>query len=620
MENLKKIAFALLAFGWSLAIKAQDSLFILMEKGKTEIINKDFVSAKISYEKALEIADDNYHLTEKAKIQNNLGVIYWHLAEYKLSIDSYQEALKTNKMLINDTLIAESQYNLALSLRKLGNNDLAIENFRVASNLFEKMGDEKGQAYIYDVLGNIYADLKDYEKAISYHNNSLEIYEKINYARGISRCYHNLAQVYLEKKEIQKAKQYLHDEKVIKQELGLSVASNHALYGELFQILGEADSAEFYLKSSMTKRLNDGNNSNLALAYFHLGDFYYNEQRFDSAMHYLDLAYVYAGDLGLSQLLIDVIGLKIELNKMTDEGEANGVLYEQLIALNDKVLGEANLREIARFDVEYETMKKDKELLLKKSELSLKNSKINHLNYEKELLSIIVSIIGLTVIFLIMFYFSLRKKKKNLEEKNDQIDYLNKELNHRMVNYFQMFSGMLRYDKKITNQEITKELLNDYINRVNAMSQIQHYLLAENKRSNNVVSLDAYLDNLLGEIEAVLDHSESKIEIEKNLTPVSISYNKALRLGITVNELVHNAFKHGFRNIADPKINVYLKKDGGDLVLVVSDNGRGIQSKKRDKAMGVDLIKSLLHSVDGEIKYANKESGGLEIEVRLANE
>ncbi|NOQ71501.1 MAG: tetratricopeptide repeat protein [Crocinitomix sp.] len=627
MKNLKTLAVLLIALLTNFALSAQTSLNDLMEKGRSEIGNKDFIAAKSTYKNALEIATQDNDLITKSKIQNNLGVVFWHLEQYKVSIDFYEKAIYTNGLLGNDTLIAESHYNLALSLRKLGNNDLAIKNFLEALRLFEKLNDEKGQAYIYDVLGNIYLDLGDLEKALSYHETSLKIYQKIDYTKGVSRSCHNLAQVYLAKKEVQKAQGYLENEKKLKRELGLSTASNSALYGELYRIKQVPDSAAFYLKHSLEERVEENNYSAIGLAYFHLGDFYYSQNDYESTRIYLDLAYSSADSLGLNQLLIDVINLKIGINRIDGNYRANDQLYSQLIRLNEIVLGETNIREIARFDVEYESMKKDKELLLKRSELDFKIAEVGYLNYENKLLIVIVSIVSLTILLIILFYFSVRKKKEELEEqnqvlgnKNRVIDYLNKEMNHRMVNYFSMFTGMLKIDRKKTNEIKMKELLTDYVNRLHAMSQIQHYLRKENDSASNIVLLDSYVSNLLAEIDVVLNRIGPKIKINESLESVSTSYNIALRIGIAVNELTHNAYKHAFDNVSNPQINVSLKSGAGAILLEVSDNGLGMSSEaKRENAMGIDLIKTLLNSVQGEIEYSENQDKGVKIEIRIRN-
>ena len=60
--------------------------------------------------------------------------------------------------------------------------------------------------------------------------------------------------------------------------------------------------------------------------------------------------------------------------------------------------------------------------------------------------------------------------------------------------------------------------------------------------------------------------------------PIEIDPDRAVAIGIIVNELVMNAVKYAYPDGAGP-IHVELKADGDDLVVAIPDDGVGLNAK-----------------------------------------
>jgi len=182
-----------------------------------------------------------------------------------------------------------------------------------------------------------------------------------------------------------------------------------------------------------------------------------------------------------------------------------------------------------------------------------------------------------------------------------------------------MLSGMLLYDIDGEENSSVKEMLKRYVSRVNSIAQIQHYLIPNNSDLKAAVSLDEYLSNLIDEIDLALNHAHPKVCISKHLDTIQLDYNKSCYIAIALNELLQNAFKHSFKDVFAPEINICLQLQGEKIVLTIRDNGIGIQDTNQvvKSVSGINLITQLVAKIKGEITYRSNGKNGLEIELEL---
>ena len=80
-------------------------------------------------------------------------------------------------------------------------------------------------------------------------------------------------------------------------------------------------------------------------------------------------------------------------------------------------------------------------------------------------------------------------------------------------------------------------------------------------------------------------------------------------LGLVVNELVTNALKYAFSGRSEGHIRVSLVRDGGQVVLLVADDGIGMQGKVQGGGMGVPLLNGLAKSLKGKLEVDSGPRG-----------
>ncbi len=87
--------------------------------------------------------------------------------------------------------------------------------------------------------------------------------------------------------------------------------------------------------------------------------------------------------------------------------------------------------------------------------------------------------------------------------------------------------------------------------------------------------------------------------------------NKAIPLGLLINELVTNSIKHGFKNRKKCKISIQLNcKLKTHFELNYKDDGNGFQTESviNEDNLGMMLLENLTDQLDGQL-YRNTSMG-----------
>ena len=124
--------------------------------------------------------------------------------------------------------------------------------------------------------------------------------------------------------------------------------------------------------------------------------------------------------------------------------------------------------------------------------------------------------------------------------------------------------------------------------RVAAVAQVHRRLYTSHDLKS--VLLNQYLEALLEDLRRSAEGNRmSRLTLKAE--PVEIDPDRAVAIGIIVNELVMNAVKYAYPDGAGP-IHVELDVEGDDLVLSIADDGVGLNVKidPRSTGMGQRIV------------------------------
>lgn len=197
------------------------------------------------------------------------------------------------------------------------------------------------------------------------------------------------------------------------------------------------------------------------------------------------------------------------------------------------------------------------------------------------------------------------KIKQSLKEK----EVLLAEVHHRVKNNLSIVSSLLNLQINISDNAQVQQTLTDSRNRVMSMSKVHEKLYQ--RKNFNFIAFDDYIKDLALEINITLAR-QKEIEMLYELSPVNIGLEKAIPVGLIINETITNSIKHAFKQTQDNHIFIKLSEENNRVTLAIHDNGCGFPKGFNDKSdsLGMVLIHSLVDQVDGKIDFENR-SGAL---------
>ncbi|WGR92290.1 response regulator [Bradyrhizobium sp. ISRA443] len=186
-------------------------------------------------------------------------------------------------------------------------------------------------------------------------------------------------------------------------------------------------------------------------------------------------------------------------------------------------------------------------------------------------------------------------------------EVLLREVNHRVGNSLQIIASLLHLQANSATQDDVKAALTNAMGRVAAVAQVHRRLYTS--QDFKTVMLNQYLEALLEDLRRSTEGNKMS-RLTLNAGPIEIDPDRAVAIGIIVNELVMNAVKYAYPDGAGP-IDVELKPEGDDLLLSISDEGVGFDDKvdPRGTGMGQRIVTAMAAKLDASVERDPAHNG-----------
>jgi two-component system, chemotaxis family, sensor kinase Cph1 len=125
--------------------------------------------------------------------------------------------------------------------------------------------------------------------------------------------------------------------------------------------------------------------------------------------------------------------------------------------------------------------------------------------------------------------------------------------------------------------------------------------------SVEIIDLSRYLSELVSELQSSLDDSW-RSQMSLDLTPILISTDRAVSLGLILNELLINVTKYAYGDETGP-IQVLLEQHRNSLRLIVADQGKGHSGKTEGTGFGSRMLTALIQRLGGTMDYDDNRPG-----------
>lgn len=213
-------------------------------------------------------------------------------------------------------------------------------------------------------------------------------------------------------------------------------------------------------------------------------------------------------------------------------------------------------------------------------------------------------------------------QKKELEalyadaqERNIYIQSLIRELHHRVKNNLQVVSSLMSLQSNRIDDEKARTALEEGKTRVDAMAMIHQKLYVDHDLA--AVNMQQYLQQLTSSLAGSFGLPPFTMEATVELPDPSMNIDRAVSIGLIVNELVTNACKHAFKNISHPKIYIKLSEQNNQLLLTVADNGIGVtNSDDEGNSFGLKLVGILVNQLDATMEVTIGEGTRYQIQMK----
>lgn len=304
--------------------------------------------------------------------------------------------------------------------------------------------------------------------------------------------------------------------------------------------------------------------------------------------------------------------------------------YQNYKRGEDSLLNESNSRQISLLNIQYETEKKDKDILLKNSNIRMlgRQSSLQRITLKQEKIKRNLTIAAALMLLIVLGvgYNRYRlKQKSNLLLQSQQLEidnqhkklmtsagrlsqllkekeWLLREIHHRVKNNLQVTMSLLNMQSFYISNNQAQEAIGNSRRRMFAISLIHQQLyqsegLCYINIGSYVSELGGYLNDNLG--------LEKKIRFSQAIANMEIDVAQAVPLGLLINEAITNCFRHAFVIRNDGTISVRGGYDDkGYIELSISDNGSGLPqgfSKIKGNTLGMNLMYGLSNQLDGDL-------------------
>ena len=207
----------------------------------------------------------------------------------------------------------------------------------------------------------------------------------------------------------------------------------------------------------------------------------------------------------------------------------------------------------------------------------------------------------------------IRERKElevNLKSTLVEKDGLLKELHHRVKNNMQVIISLLKLQSDQLSDPKLISAFNDLESRIYAMSAI-HETLHESENPT-IVDLPEYLETLSESVFHIHWTGLGSIEIQTSLAPIEVSLEKSYPIGLIINELLSNSFKHVFPENSDGGISISSECTNDALKLVISDDGVGLPPDfdwMNVDSLGLQLVHTLVNDQLGGVLELDRSYG-----------
>ena len=535
--------------------------------------------------KEAKVINDAERIAETERI---LSILYYYDGDYDASTNSALSAIKNFEVLKNYSKAGDLYAILGYQMKRR-NIKKAFHYMKTGIDYLEKDQNFPSLSGAYNNIGVLYEMSNDYDSALIFYNKGLEIVKSLNDSIGLPYSYNNLSALYLLQNDFKKSEEFLDKSFEIRNRRNdlNGMAENYQFYGDLYAKQNKNDLAlENYQKA------------------FEIGE---------------KIEYPY-----ICQRTQE------ELSKLFEKkGDFEAALNAQKKAsyFKEQILNEQTNKTIAQLEIEFDTEKKEKELI----QNDLKFQKAEQEAERKNFGFLILAIITVLILIIASIIYRQQKYKNNeLVEKNNlqkliADEKLKNELNeerlrisrdlHDNIGSQLTFITSSVENIKYLNKDakVTPRLsqISDFTK--STINQLRDTIWAMNK---SAISMDDLHKRILNFVNQAQDSAPS-IQFEVEVSPNNQNYRLNAEQGITVFRIIQEAVNNALKYANASQIKTSLKTGKNEVCIQIKDNGIGFDSKNVLLGNGLNNMNERAKRIQATLLIQSELKEGTLVEIKL---
>lgn len=349
-----------------------------------------------------------------------LGWIYYGQKKLNESIEYFFKCLEIAEQNKNYELMGNVHNRLAYSFNDLKNIPFAKKHYTYALKSYYSNNKKEDISEVYNMLGTIYKNENVLDSALYFHKKALEIRIQLGNKKLLASTYNNIGLVY------KKQKNY---------ELALD-----------------------YLKLALQIRKDINDKKGIAGASINIGNVLVSQNKNKEALEYIKIGTQLAYEIGAADFYKNGIDALADCYFELGDFKQAALFTKRYKKINDSLATEQVNKQISELAAQYESTKKDAEILLQEEKLKNQQSEIKK---QQLFIGAVVLVLLLVVLLIIFVYRNNRINKKNaldLKRKNVIIEQKNKEITDS-INYARRIQNSILVPESILEKQLPEHFI-----------------------------------------------------------------------------------------------------------------------------------------------------------------
>lgn len=564
----------------------------------------------------LKLLDKEKADSNRLKIYRNIGNFYVDNNPGK-AIEYFKNAVELSEKINNNAQLANNCYSIAFCYRNIGDYSKSVEYYLKAVRVYEADKDYRRLANAYLSLAIVYSYNKDFKNASSYHTKAKELILIRKDSFQLCSLYTDIGTLFDQQKMYDSANKYqqqaydlavaIKDEQMIIDCLS-NIGLTYKHEGKTKEALANFKKVLLVFQQQQTEP------DRYAAAYNNIGATYAQEGNKTLAVEAFNKSLAYASASQNPYIQMENYNNLSDLFGKTADFKNQAFYLKKYYSIKDSLFSADKKNQLTQLEADYNIEKKNTEIVKKEGEVQIEK--------KQKYLSFMLALVAVVVLILITFFYNrIKNKNELLGKQNVQIinqknelqslnnvkdrlfSIISHDLRNPLVNlrsYFSLTENPdLSDEKKLAYKKQTLSAVTQTTSLLDNLLVWANMQIKEIKPQIKIIDIE---DAVLDAVDNVNAQAvQKKIIIQKNLEATSALGDQNI-ITIAVRNLLTNALKYSNENST---ISIKSFQNDKDINIDIADEGVGISAEK------INLL--LSNEADTTIGTSGEKGTGLGI-------